>query len=980
MKSKVAFGVRSGIDSSFGTLLPPMSIQARTWWLARLLGCDKSVVTVEDRQVTVATRTGTHHYLLEQVQRLDLRRSGMWASLHCELASGQTVICRGLGTRNAKAVIAAAELLKRDARRAELLDQYQRPYGRDVYLTHSMHARWIQQATLLVTQGLRPLPDGAFSAAVERFLLLARLVRDGEQARTARNNAHAQRMAAKHAALFQHGLGYPLNEQQIEAIVHDEDRALIVAGAGTGKTSTIVGKAAFLLRDDRAKPEEILLLAFTNKAVDEMRDRLTALGHEAVTVSTFHKLGNQIIAHSTGAKPTLSKLADDNQSFKNAIGGILTGMLDAAGDSTARDFLLLHRYPTRPIESFATPHMLHQHVAGHGVRTLRGEKVKSMQECQIADWLTSRGIKYEYERPYPHPTASVAHRQYQPDFTLTDHNLFIEHFGIGHGNKPAPCFGDPSQYLRQMQWKRDLHKKHGTVLIETFSHQAADGTLFESLEAALKKHNVPVAPVSADQLASELKQEHVIGPGIALLSSFLNLFKGNDWSIAELEHRLSVSPDERARRFVALFRRVLERYEVLLSTEGAIDFNDMIRKAAALVRNGQCPLKFKYILVDEFQDISRGRARLLQALLGSEARARLFAVGDDWQSIYRFTGSDIDLMVRFADHFGYTRRTDIQTTYRFTDKLLQASAKFILTNPQQLRKELMAQHQTLLPPIEVISVGDGASSAAAKTSGGLFATDPEEAQRLAVIDALDQIASSTTDEQVDVLLLGRYSFTSKVGAIQPKVKRISLRSMTVHAAKGLEAEYTIVLDVVGGRYGFPTEIVDDPLLELVLAGKMAIANAEERRLFYVALTRARRKAFVATRDSARSVFVDELEGPDYKGLVIPSGARDRTVACPSCQGGRLLRREGQWGVFWGCSNFPGCVQKARTCPWCGVGAFVARSIQYVCANPECKKTAKLCPRCGVGAVVPKNGKFGPFWGCTEWRSEPPSCGFTSKHA
>ncbi len=166
------------------------------------------------------------------------------------------------------------------------------------------------------------------------------------------------------------------------------------------------------------------------------------------------------------------------------------------------------------------------------------------------------------------------------------------------------------------------------------------------------------------------------------------------------------------------------------------------------------------------------------------------------------------------------------------------------------------------------------------------------------------------------------------------------------------------------------------MMDLVLARPGSHPNAEERRLFYVALTRARHRTYVLTDDLNRSVFIDELEAPEYSGLVIASGAAARTVACPSCAGGRLRRIEGQHGLFWGCSNFPLCEAKARACPWCGAGAFVRGPAGYRCAAERCGKTAELCPSCRTGAVVPKTGPFGPFMACTEWRREGPSCGYT----
>lgn len=256
---------------------------------------------------------------------------------------------------------------------------------------------------------------------------------------------------------------------------------------------------------------------------------------------------------------------------------------------------------------------------------------------------------------------------------------------------------------------------------------------------------------------------------------------------------------------------------------------------------------------------------------------------------------------------------------------------------------------------------------------------PSEGRAEAGVEAaFARIAQECTDPTIDVLVVGRYNFCLEgVRGASVGDDRIKPRHMTVHAAKGLEADYCIVIDVVGGRYGFPTEITDDPLLELVLAQRNSMANAEERRLFYVALTRARRKAFVVTRDVERSVFVDELEGPEYAGLVIASGAKSRTVTCAKCKGGRYVRRSGPYGQFWSCSNFPQCKSAALVCPKCGARGLARSESGYECAAEGCQFTAPKCPKCGVGAVVERHGRFGKFYGCTEWRIEGPSCDHTT---
>ena len=216
-----------------------------------------------------------------------------------------------------------------------------------------------------------------------------------------------------------------------------------------------------------------------------------------------------------------------------------------------------------------------------------------------------------------------------------------------------------------MEWKRSRHAKHGTILIETFSHEKAKGKLTKKLSEKLAAHGVTLSPIPSDQVFVALREQERVDPFTDLVTTFLDHFKGAQLSFREVARRAAKAGDRpRAQAFLALFEPIFERYQEFLSGQGQIDFHDMINKATKHVEAGRFLSPFRYILVDEFQDISPGRARLLKALLDQCPDAQLFAVGDDWQSIYRFTGSDIAIMREFADHFGHTEQTYLETTFR----------------------------------------------------------------------------------------------------------------------------------------------------------------------------------------------------------------------------------------------------------------------------------------------------------------------------
>ena len=246
---------------------------------------------------------------------------------------------------------------------------------------------------------------------------------------------------------------------------------------------------------------------------------------------------------------------------------------------------------------------------------MKGDKVKSYEECEIANVLYLNGITYEYEAPYKHDTATSEKRQYQPDFFLPDHGIYIEHFGLDAEGKTAR-FVDGKKYRRDMEWKRQAHAEYGTVLVETFSYEGAEGKLIRNLTEKLAAHGVSLSPIPKDKVFAVLEVQGRIDTFTRLLATFLQHFKGARLSFAEVAQRATTLRDGgRAEVFLAVFRPIFERYQEALARAGAIDFHDMINRATDLIEAGHYNSPFGYILVDEFQDISPARARLLKALL-----------------------------------------------------------------------------------------------------------------------------------------------------------------------------------------------------------------------------------------------------------------------------------------------------------------------------------------------------------------------------
>ena len=328
----------------------------------------------------------------------------------------------------------------------------------------------------------------------------------------------------------------------------------------------------------------------------------------------------------------------------------------------------------------------------------------------------------------------------------------------------------------------------------------------------------------------------------------------------------------------------------MLCSSNAIDFNDMINLASVYVQKGKFAHPYRYVIVDEYQDISQARYRLLAAMR-QQKDYRLFCVGDDWQSIYRFSGSDIGFILNFEKYWGAAEISRIETTYRFPQSLISVSSSFIMMNPEQKRKQL---HSPILD--NGFSMG--------KITGY---TEAYAAEFL--VQKLKKLPKGSS-----VLFLGRYQFDIKLLDGQRQLSYqynaalrrtavtfterpdLQISFMTVHSSKGLQADYVFLLNNKAYGMGFPSQITDAPILQLLLDNCDHYPFAEERRLFYVAITRAKKKVWLVTLKGNESVFVKEIDEVHKENMC------KTQYTCPLC-GGRLVLRSGTYGNFYGCSNY-----------------------------------------------------------------------------
>ncbi len=655
---------------------------------------------------------------LGDIEKVALQTGRLWGRVSVSHAFGAAAVS-GLSRKNAQGFAAALEAARGDwwrkvlAERAGTLhsvhDRVANFEAAAVYATRSAFAALKRDIVKAVRELPTTWPDALSGAREVRMLdKMRRFLAGAKNLRERTNEVYLTKELERSRAFFDQVEERPLTDEQRRAVVVDEERNLVVAAAGSGKTSVLVAKAGWLIDKGHRRPSELLLLAFAKNAQKELEERMRRRLRRRVTIRTFHSLGMSILGEAEGKRPTLARFAEDEARLSDLLKKIVSDLLANRKLSGLLKWFQEQLAPYKSQHACRSWREYHEHLHRYGLRSLNGEKVKSHEECEIANFLYLNGVPYKYEAPYEHDTRTREKQQYRPDFYLPEAKIYIEHFGIDANGNPAP-FVDKKEYREGMDWKRGVHREKGTVLIETFSHERASGRLSDSLKRKLTARGVSLSPRPQTSIFDTLNRQGWIDPFIHLLAKFLNLYKSARLSFQDIVRRLPSGPEprRRAEAFLTVFRPIFEGYQERLGGRREIDFHDMINKAAEHVEAGRYRSPFGYILVDEFQDISPGRARLLKALLEQSPTARLFAVGDDWQAIYRFAGSDIAIMREFGKRFGSSERCDLETTFRCADRIASVATEFILRNPAQIRREVRSTRPAGEPCVHVGLPGDG---------------------------------------------------------------------------------------------------------------------------------------------------------------------------------------------------------------------------------------------------------------------------------
>lgn len=731
------------------------------------------------------------------------------------------------------------------------------------------------------------------------------------------------------------------------AIVIDENNVKVNAGAGTGKTFTIQNKVKYLIEKRGISPKKILCLCYTGDGAEDLNKKVNKNRDEnnQVEACTFHEFCRRVAKKCGEDKGRPNRrllkdiiinysmeLADDEKLIKliDYFSYYINSPADKEDINTYDE--LLDYENERDLKTLRKK--FYESGANY---TMKGETVDSIGELIIANYLFRHDIDYVYGEEYKSKLIEIVQRflysgnsfslislelqkewfenfiseyswkTYVPDFYLPEKDIYLEHFGIGHSDNEKWLGKD---YEPQIKRKIKYHELHQTKLIKTYYYYLEDGILPEKLEEVLRDNDVTIGHKDPKEILDVLQKTNKIKDFDnfnKLIESFINIFEAQNKEKNQFDSFIKMNESEsdgykrnRQKLFLDIVRDIYDIYYE--SNEGKrIDHNREVSLALELIQTNRYSASYDYIFIDEYQDINPIRSLLLQNLQ-KITNAKLFVVGDDWQSIYKFNGSDLNLFIDFDKHFPNSEFINLQENRRNYDRLNRISSRFIMRNEKQEKKKLISKKRNNPNPINIV----------------YYSLNPKSNKVLKLYSIILRIAKRNPKSRI--LLLGRNNndineFTNKNAIFQSfdytdKIKclqnpKLDITFMTIHSSKGLEYDDVIILNFKDKLNGFPNKIEDDSVLHF-LKEKEKCPYAEERRLLYVALTRTLNDVYLLAPTYKESVFIEELSNKHkVKQLSLridknleknfykphksnePFDYRKTDITCPNCKDGKI---------------------------------------------------------------------------------------------
>ena len=701
-----------------------------------------------------------------------------------------------------------------------------------------------------------------------------------------------------------------LNDRQREAVISEEKRLLVLAGAGSGKTKTLLQKLIYLIEEKNVSPSSILAITFTKNATNEMIDRLIISADttgeyekllfdkkvskddkdreryiqqkkykwiDGLTIKTFHSFCYSIL-RNYGVNEFDNKfriIGDEKRDEEDELSKhvapetvfeVFHKLLIEQCEDT--EYLLqLKRYILDYVIDKihlkkADPEFLPKD--GKYYTTLDGTKVRSKSEQFIADWFYRHSIKYEYE-----PLLNVKDFSFHPDFYIPLANLYIEHV---------------SEKSYSTKDKEEQFQKGNLLFVKTFESMTKDSALFNHTLDKIVKNRLPSNYHKTVTLnfKEEFHGYHEdVKDFVQQIMRINDMIKVENIDIDFVLENARKDQHERVRNFYELAIPIVKKYNHYCTNKSYLDFNDLISRSISLFKNYQDILnkyrnKYQYILVDEFQDVNNLQVELIKLLLTDQTQ--LFCVGDDWQSIYGFRGSNVSYIVEFENHFKNAKTVKLNLNYRSTQNIVGASNEVIKHNKFKVEKEVKASKKSEHKIV-------------------VYAGNNEEENLQFCLDKVRELLDDglTNDE---ILFLYRRSkmFTPYFNKF--KNEGIKVQGKTIHASKGLEAKVVFIIGLTEGNGGFPDIWLEDRIFQVIKKANHDLLMEEERRLFYVAITRAKDKLFLITEKGNESSFLKEIPEVFTVRTTLPlKSIVDKVITCDKC----FSQLEKLWVV----------------CPYCG---------------------------------------------------------------
>ena len=679
-----------------------------------------------------------------------------------------------------------------------------------------------------------------------------------------------------------------LDDEQQTAIVTDDKHNLVTAGAGSGKTEVLVNRIAYLVKrePDTTEPERILALAFQRKASEEIEERLEKRFQiSKAKVKTFHALGLEIL-NTAGKDP---KLKFDTDA---AYVGFIKSICDQAKstpdflDSIVRYMKSYEPFVHKTEADFETKEEYYRYQNNLSYMTLKGVPVKSEAEKDIMNFFLShringKDVKIDYEKradwmAYTSQKGRVVVPR--PDFYLPEYDVYIEHWAIDEkGNVPA-WFGENAKerYKYGMNKKKEAYQSHNKLLVETTSGQYFAPDFLENLQKSvittLEGRYVGQRFSFSDIPYEELVQKVYYELKVHIqdlptqIANFITIAKTYDLDPNRIRQRLDDKKRKWSKKQIAfadIALRIYEKYTESLRANGEIDFADMINLAIVeLAKNdGLYRDVFDHILVDEFQDLSTQRYKLLKALMNKNARCKLFSVGDDWQSIMGFAGSNLDFILNFGDYFDHPATSSISTNYRSLKSIVDLGSEVIKYNGKAQVAKITKAKNPRIEPVELHAdptdkydwegyygqmVDHCMNRVGEHLSNGY---DPQ--------DLMILVRIAKNPRLMNVLFEGAKAKGIKLATSRRNPKAVPV--MSIHKSKGLQAKAVFLLNVIDHTYGLPCTLEDLDVFAPAIEGIPRPREEEERRLFYVAITRAKESLVIYTQSCRESKFIKEIK-------------------------------------------------------------------------------------------------------------------------